>query len=57
MMFEKFCLKKARKGAALVEYALIISMLCAALYGAYKRVGTGYKSIWSLIDSSMGNKN
>lgn len=52
-MFRKFGLKKACKGATLIEYVLIASLLSVALVGGYKSVGNGYTRIYANIGNAI----
>ena len=52
-MFERFRLKKARKGVNVVEYAMIASILCAAMCAVCKRVGVSFSDIFNFISSTI----
>lgn len=45
--------KKTHRGATLIEYVLIASLITLALVGAYKSVGTGYSRIYNNIDKAL----
>lgn len=53
MMFKKFKLKKTCRGAALIEYVLIASLLSVALVGGYRAVGGGYQRIYENISNAI----
>lgn len=46
-------INKPSKGATLIEYVLIISLLSIALIGCYKKLGQGYKTIYANIASNL----
>lgn len=52
-MFKRFKLKKTCRGATLIEYVLIASLLSVALVGGYKAVGSGYSRIYSNISKAI----
>lgn len=52
-MFEKFRLKKARKGVSVIEYAMIASILCAAMCAVCRRVGLSFSDIFNFISSTI----
>ncbi|MCR4624106.1 MAG: Flp family type IVb pilin [Alphaproteobacteria bacterium] len=52
-MLKRFKLKKTHRGAALIEYVLIASLLSLALIGGYRAVGSGYKRIYNNISESL----
>lgn len=52
-MFSKFRLKRNEKGATLIEYVLIASLLSVALVGGYKSIGTGYSRIYENINKEL----
>ncbi len=52
-MFKRFRFKKAYRGAALIEYVLIASLLSVALMGGYKAVGGGYQRIYDNIGKAI----
>ena len=53
MRSEKFKFKKSCKGATLIEYVLIASLLSIALVGGYRSVGNGYARIYGNISNSL----
>lgn len=53
MKLKKFNLKKTKKGATLIEYVLIVSLLSLALVGSYRSVGTGYTRIYNRVSEAL----
>ena len=52
-MQKRFKLKKTCRGAALIEYVLIVSLLSLALVGGYRAVGSGYTRIYNNVESAL----
>ncbi len=50
-------INRPSKGATLIEYVLIISLLSVALIGIYKKLGQGYKTIYLNISSNLDINN
>ena len=45
--------KKTHRGATLIEYVLIVSLLALTLVGAYRSVGNGYGRMYNNIDNAL----
>lgn len=52
-MQKRFKLKKTCRGAALIEYVLIASLLSLALVGGYRSVGNGYTRIYTNVSCAL----
>ena len=52
-MQKRFKLRKTCRGAALIEYVLIVSLLSLALVGGYRVVGSGYTRIYNNVESAL----
>lgn len=52
-MLKRFKLKRTRRGATLIEYVLIASLLSVALVGGYRAVGSGYIKIYGNISNAL----
>lgn len=48
-----FKFRETYKGATLIEYVLIISLLSVALMGAYRNVGNKYKDIYKSVSDPL----
>ena len=52
-MFERYKLRKATKGATLIEYCLIASLLSIVLIGGYRSMGNSYKNMYDKITNGL----
>ena len=52
-MLKKFKLRETCRGATLIEYVLIASLLGVALIGAYRNMGNKYKDIYKGVSDPL----
>lgn len=52
-MLKKFKLRKTCRGATLIEYVLIVSLLGMALIGVYRNMGNKYKDIYKGVSDPL----
>lgn len=53
VMLKKFKLRKTCRGATLIEYVLIASLLGMALIGVYRNMGNKYKDIYKGVSDPL----
>ena len=54
-MFRKWRIKRLGKGATMIEYSLIASLIAIATMGGYKVLGNSYRAVHTKITDAIAN--